>query len=39
MGTNQFHNARSFNTHQLKIWDFKTEQYGCFSVLGNCLSD
>ena len=28
METNQFYNTRSFNTHQLKIQDFKTEKYG-----------
>ena len=39
METNQFHNTRSFNTHQLKRQDFKTEKYGCFSILSKCLSD
>ena len=32
METNQFHNTRSINTHQLKRRDFKTEKYGCFSI-------
>ena len=39
METNQFYNTRSFNTHQLKRRDFKTEKYGCFSILSKCLSD
>ena len=39
METDQFHNAISFNTHQLKRRDFKTEKYGCFSILSKCLSD
>ena len=39
METNQFHNTRSFNTHQLKRRDFKTEKYGRFSILSKCLSD
>ena len=38
METNQFHNTRS-NTHQLKRRDFKTEKYGCFSILSKFLSD
>ena len=28
METNQFHNTRSFDTHQLKRQDFKTEKCG-----------
>ena len=39
METNQLYNTRSFNTHQLKRRDFKTEKYGCFSKLSKCLSD
>ena len=39
METNQFYNTRSFNTHQLKRRDFKTEKYGRFSILSKCLSD
>ena len=39
METDQFHNAISFNAHQLKRRDFKTEKYGCFSLLSKCLSD
>ena len=39
MDANQFHNTRSFNAHQLKKWDFKTEKYGPFSILIKCLSD
>ena len=39
METNQFYNTRSFNKHQLKKQDFKTEKYGCFSILSKCLSD
>ena len=39
METNQFHNARSFNTHQLKRRDFKTKKYGRFSILTTCLSE
>ena len=39
METNQFHNTRSFYTHQLKRRDFKTEKYGHFSILNKCLSD
>ena len=37
--TNQFHSARSFNTHQLKRRDFKTKIYGRFSILSTCLSE
>ena len=37
METNQFYNRRSFNTHQLKKQDFKTERYGRFSILSKCL--
>ena len=37
--TNQFYNTRSFNTHQLKKRDFKTEKYDHFSILSKCLSD
>ena len=37
--TDQFENAISFNTHQLKRRDFKTEKYGSFSILSKCLSD
>ena len=33
MEPNQFYNTRSFNTHQLKRRDFKTEKYGGFSIL------
>ena len=39
METNQFYNTRSFNTHQLKKRDFKTEKYDHFSILSKCLSD
>ena len=39
METNQFYNTRSFNTHQLKKRDFKTEKYYRFSILSKCLSD
>ena len=39
METNQFHDVRTFSTHQLKRRDFKTEQYGRFSILSTCLSD
>ena len=39
METNQSYNTRSFNTHQLKKRDFKTEKYGPFSILRKCLSD
>ena len=39
METNQFYNTRSFNTHQLKKRDFKTEKYGRFSILSKRLSD
>ena len=39
METNQFYNTRSFNTHQLKRRDFKTEKYGHFSILSKCLLD
>ena len=39
METNQLYNTRSFNTHQLKKRDFKTEKYGCFSKLSKYLSD
>ena len=39
MESDQFYNTRSFNTHQLKKWDFKTEKYGRFSILSTCLSD
>ena len=39
METNQFHNTRSVNTHQLKRRDYKTEKYGHFSILNKCLSD
>ena len=39
METNQFHNTSSFNIHQLKRRDFKTEKYGRFSILSKCLSD
>ena len=39
METNQFYNTRSFNTHQLKRGDFKTEKYGRFSISSKCLSD
>ena len=39
MESSQFRNRRSFNTHQLKRRDFKTEKYGRFSVLIKCLSD
>ena len=39
MGTYQFYNTRSFNTHQLKQRDFKTEKYGHSSILSKCLSD
>ena len=35
MENNQIYNTRSFNTHQLKRQDFKTEKYGCFSILVN----
>ena len=35
---NQFHYAESINTHQLERLDFKTETYGCFSVMNKCLS-
>ena len=39
METNQFYNTRSFNTHQLKKREFKTEKCGRFSILSKCLSD
>ena len=39
METSQFYNLRSFNTHQLKRRDFKTEKCGRFSILSKCLSD
>ena len=39
MESSQFRNRRSFNTHQLKRRDFKTEKYGRFSILSKCLSD
>ena len=39
MESDQLYNTRSFNTHQLKKWDFKTEKYGRFSILSKCLSD
>ena len=39
MKTNQFHNTRSINIHQLKRRDFKTEKYGLFFTLSKCLSD
>ena len=39
METNQFHNTRSINTHQLKIRGFKTEKYDRFSILKKCWSD
>ena len=35
--TNQFYNRRSFNTHQLKKRNFKTENTGRFSILSKCL--
>ena len=38
METDQFHNTRSFNTHQLKRRNFKTEKYGHSSILSKCLS-
>ena len=39
MKNNQFHITRSFNTHQLKRCDFRTEKYGRFCILSKCLSD
>ena len=39
METNQFYNTRSFNKHQLRKRDFKTEKYGRLSILSKCLSD
>ena len=39
MKTNQFHNTRSINTHQLKRRTFKTEKYDRFSILSKGLSD
>ena len=38
METNQFHSARSINTHQLKRSDFKRQKCGHFSILSKCLS-
>ena len=39
METNQFHNSRSFNTHQLKRRDFKAEKYWRLSIMSKCLSE
>ena len=33
METNKFCNTKSYNTHQLKRRDFKTQKYGCLSIL------